>query len=435
MDHIITGIGGILIGIDLLARSKEHANVSHSIEIWRWLLGNEGKRLLAAGKDTDPTDVGSITRLRKHWSLEQVSAAMELIDARRRAALKYPLHPPVVCDRSGIEQATPESIAIYKSDRIKQRVGSGQRIHDLACGIGGDAMSLAHHFHVTAIDVDPIRCWMTRCNAECETVEADLLDSHHEGDWFHLDPGRRAPATGRRLHDPNQWHPPLSSLSRLSTDFKGGIVKLGPGVAIERLPLETSHELEFISTNGRLSQAHLWLGELAASTSTHRATRLPTGLTETGTPIPTPLGSLGSIGEVLCVPDPALERSMLHGNVAERHGLVEPAPGLGLMTGDRSPACDWFTSFSVDEVMPWREDRVARWLATHDTGIVEVKTRDRTVDPDRYQRRFSGSGSIDRTLFVLRPGRPVVAIITRRADNRFVDDGPGQSGETDPAVD
>ena len=409
--------------------------MSHTIEIWQWLLGDEGKRLLSAGEDTDPTDVSAITRLRKHWSLEQVSAAMEFIDARRRAALKYPTHPPVVCDRSGIEQATPESIASYKADRIMQRAGSGQRIHDLACGIGGDAMSLARHFHVTAIDVDPIRCWMTRCNAACETIEADLLDSHHDGDWFHLDPGRRDPATGRRLHDPNQWHPPLSSLPGLSAGFKGGIVKLGPGVPIEQLPTGSSHELEFVSINGRLSQAHLWLGDLADETATHRATILPTGLTEAGTPTPTPLGPIGSIGEVLCVPDPALERSMLHGNVAERHGLVEPAPGLGLMTGDHPPNCGWFTTFIVDEVMPWRDERVARWLADHDTGTVEIKTRDQAVDPDRYQRRLSGAGSIDRTLFVLRLGRPVVAIITRRADNRPAEDDPTQIGETDPATD
>ena len=126
---------------------------------------------------------------------------------------------------------------------------------------------------------------------------------------------------------------------------------------------------------------------------------------------------------------------MLHGNVAERHGLVEPAPGLGLMTGDHPPSCGWFTTFIVDEVMPWRDERVARWLADHDTGTVEVKTRDQAVDPDRYQRRLSGAGSIDRTLFVLRLGRPVVAIITRRADNQPAEGDPTQFGETVPATD
>tara|TARA_Y100000589_G_scaffold5128_1_gene4470 strand:+ start:2012 stop:3241 length:1230 start_codon:yes stop_codon:yes gene_type:complete len=402
--------------------------VSHAIETWQWLLSEEGNRLLAAGSDVDPSDVSAIARLRKHWSLAQVSAAMELIDARRRASLKYPNHPPVVCDRPGIEQATPEIIAEYKTNRLLERTGPGSHVQDLACGIGGDAMSFARHFEVTALDIDPLRCWMTGHNAGCATVQADILDAAPTGDWFHLDPGRRDPATGRRLHEPNQWHPPISCLPSLASVFKGGIVKLGPGVLIDQLPTDAGHGLEFLSLNGRLSQAHLWLGELAFERGPHRATMLPSGRTETGTPIPPPLGPIGSIGSVLCVPDPALERSMLHGNLAEQHQLLEPAPGLGLLTGDRIPDSTWFTSFEVDAVMPWREDRVVRWLREHDTGLVEIKTRDRTVDPDRHQRRLSGRGSIARTVFVLRMGRPVVAVITRRAANRPSPDDQSSTG-------
>ena len=398
----------------------------HAIETWQWLLSEEGSHLLAAGVDIDPADVSSISRLRKRWSLDQVSTALELIDARRRAALKYTQTPPRVCDRAGIEQATPETIARYKTQRILDLAGAGDRIHDLACGIGGDAMSLARHFEVMAIDIDPVRCWMTRTNAGCHTAEADILDAKHTGQWFHLDPGRRDPGSGRRLRDPNDWHPPLSCLTSLTARFRGGVVKLSPGILSDQLPLDSGHELEFLSVNGRLSQAHLWWGELAGGSTTHRATLLPSGHTVTGTPAPPPVAPDGFLGSVLCVPDPALERSQLHGNMAERHGLVETAPGLGLMTGDRIPPGDWFTSFIIDEVMPWREQRVARWLTDHDTGTVEIKTRDQAIDPDRYQRRLSGEGSIERTLFVLRMGRPVVAIVTRRADNPPVESGPEQ---------
>lgn len=420
-------------GIDLLAAPKEHDSVAHTLDTWRWIVGDDAVPLLEAGAAIDPSDVTAISRLRKQWTLEQVAVAMELLDARRRAARKFPKQPPIACDRPGIEQATPEQVAVHKAERIRSMIGRGARMHDLACGIGGDAMALARHFEVIGVDIDPIRCWMTRCNAECDTIQTDVTSMQNDGDWFHLDPGRRDPLSGRRLPDPADWLPPLSCLDELAARHRGGVVKLGPGIALDVVPAPESRELEFVSLEGRLSQAHLWLGDLVHTPGHHRAVMLPTGLEETGTPILPELGAEGEIRSVLCVPDPALERSMLHGNVGTRFDLVEPAPGLGLLTGDAVPDTAWFTSFHVDEVLPWRIERVQEWLRRHDTGAVEIKTRDRTVDPDRIQSRLAGTGSVPRTVFVLRLGRPVVAIITRRANNPCDETGSNPCGDGDQA--
>jgi len=387
-----------------------------SLETWKWITGPEAAELLAAAIGVEPGDVQSISRLRKRWDAQQVATAIELLSARLRAMTKFPQHPPVACDRSGVEQATPECIAEYKASRIHDALSSQAHVLDLACGIGGDSMALARALQVTAVDLDPVRCWMAETNANCPAIVNDATRIALTADAFHLDPGRRDERTGRRLRSPESWQPPLSCIQPLADRFAGGVVKLGPGILHDDVPGIDGSELEFVSFNGRLSQSHLWIGTLATAPGLRRATMLPMGLTETGQPGLPDLRHEPGIDHVLCVPDPALERSGLCGDVGRRHGLLEPVAGLGLLTGDSPPSSPWFTSFLVEATMPWRFEKVNDWLGRHDTGHVEIKTRDQAVDPDQLQSRLSGSGSIPRSVFILRMGRPVMAVITRRAD-------------------
>ena len=134
-----------------------------------------------------------------------------------------------------------------------------------------------------------------------------------QADAFHLDPGRRDERTGRRLRSPASWQPPLSCVETLADRFQGGLVKLGPGIPFDDVPDIEGSELEFVSLGGRLSQSHLWLGTLATAPGHRRATMLPLGLTESGPPDYSDLRQDAAFDSVLCVPDPALERSGLHG--------------------------------------------------------------------------------------------------------------------------
>ncbi len=389
---------------------------STSIQTWKWLRSPDAADLLAAAEGISSGELQAIARLRKRWNAEQVGTAIELLGARQRAQAKFPSHPPDVCDRSGIEQATPEMIAEYKASRIHETVGSTGHVADLACGIGGDAMSLARRMKVTGIDTDPVRCWMTGVNAGCEVANVDATSFDARVDVFHLDPGRRDERTGRRFRSPDTWNPPLHSIGSIGAGHEGGVVKLGPGIALDDVPMLEEAELEFVSIGAQLSQAHLWMGSLTSHPGQRRATLLPHGLTECGTPSFPELHPEGTFDGLLCIPNPALERSGLHGPVGSRFELLEPVAGLGILTGDTRPDSPWFTSFEVDAIMPWREQKVRSWLRANDTSHVEIKTRDQTVDPDALQKLLSGEGSIPRTVFVLRMGRPVVAIMTRRVD-------------------
>jgi hypothetical protein len=69
-------------------------------------------------------------------------------------------------------------------------------------------------------------------------------------------------------------------------------------------------------------------------------------------------------------------------------------------------------SFEVVERMPWREDKVRRWLRAHGEGIAIVKTRGVSEDPAKLRRRLRGSGG-DLILALLRHGKKQVAWILR----------------------
>src|SRR5699024_7071220 len=89
-----------------------------------------------------------------------------------------------------------------------------------------------------------------------------------EGIW--LDPARRAPARGgtRRLHDPEEYDPPLSTVvelaSRLGRHGEHGPLgaKLGPGIDPGVLPART--ETQWLSLHGQVLEATCWFGPLAA---------------------------------------------------------------------------------------------------------------------------------------------------------------------------
>lgn len=387
-----------------------------NLDTWKLVAGPGGHELREAAAEVSAGDLQAISILRKKWSADEVAVALDLARARRSAAKKFPDSPGIISDLQGIAQATPAIIAGAKACRFKDVLGRDARVLDLGCGIGGDAMALAAALDVIGIDLDPIRCWMTGENAGCATIVDDVRTVELEATAFHLDPSRRDPLTGRRLQDPSTWHPPLESMNTLRSRIPDGVVKLGPGIAIDTIPDLESCELEFVSLGGSLSQAHLWQGRLALEPGRHRATMWPGEHSITGMPAFPELREDGSLDAFLAVPDPALERAGLHGIVGREWNLAEPVAGLGLMTGPDRPGTEWFTMFGIEHSMPWRPQQVKAWLRDNDAGHVEIKTRDQAVNPDEYQASFSGNGSTPWTIFVLRMGRPVVAVMTRRVE-------------------
>ena len=89
------------------------------LQAWQFLVDGQGDSLFAAAAQCQPGDVSGISRLRKQWSADQVAAAIELHEARRRAKGKFENADEIIADRIGVEQATGSSIARYKAQRLQ----------------------------------------------------------------------------------------------------------------------------------------------------------------------------------------------------------------------------------------------------------------------------------------------------------------------------
>ncbi len=363
-------------------------------------------------------DPATVARLRRLADAELVRQAMGLTVARRKAAGKLPHADRLIADAEGVEQATALTVARHKSHRFA-RLKPGTII-DLCCGIGGDAMALADAADVVLIDRDADRAYAAQHNVRVVTgrvaaaAAADVTTIRCHDRVLHIDPARRD-ERGRR-HRYADYIPGPEALDALLRDNPTAAIKLGPGVDAADLP---PGEVEFISDAGTLVQAVLWCGELARHD--RAATRLgppgasgdtaPPPRSLAGTPAPPPISPPR---RYLFTVDPAVERAELIGNLCLEHGAAMVHPALGLITAD-APIDDAFlTAFELHAVMPWRPRKVRGWLASHDGGIVEVKTRGKAVDPDRVQAQLRGDGRTLYTVFVLRFERERRAYIARR---------------------
>lgn len=376
---------------------------------WQFLTTPQAEPLLDACRDTDLEHPATLERLRRVHTPEHCAAAIELTLARRAGAPKFGMNiHAMLCDREGVQMASAPEIAAHKARRCARMLESCSML-DLCSGIGADAMALsAEGLDITAYDISPVRAFMTQHNARCSVRTCDVTTEDLPMLPVHCDPQRRQEASARRTPTLDELVPGIDFLRAIATRHPAVCIKLFPGVDPAHLP---DGEVEFISQHGRLRQAVLWTGSLACVARS--ATTFPAGATIQGVPGPAPIASLDRF--VYAV-DPAVERASLIGVLAGELSLGSPHPSSGLLTGPRLLTSPFVSGFEVLEHMPWSLRRVRQALASHDAGIVEIKTRGQVIDPDRLQRDLRGRGRTTLTLFVLRFGSSLQAIITRRCD-------------------
>ncbi len=380
--------------------------------LWEELLRPGAAALLEALAGIPEPDANLLGRLRRTWDAPLVALAIELTRARSKASVKFPGVPGIVADVTGVEQATSAIVAAHKAARFRAIGAKG--VFDLCCGIGGDAMALARVTEVTAVDIDPVRTWMAKRNAGCAGRTADVRSMPLSGATFHLDPDRRPRGTGRRRWRYEEYEPGPAVIDDLLAHSPDGAIKLGPGVAFDSLPDLARREVEIIAEGRSLVQAVLWCGRLALHPGSRTATRLPEGISFTGDPSRRVRAASGAFGRYLFVLDPAVERAGLGGAACSSLPLEEAYPGLGILTGDEPVESPWLERFRIAVRLPWRVKTVKTWLDDHGAGLVTVRTRGHAIDAERAQRDLRGSGTERFTVFGLRLGRPVVALITRK---------------------
>ncbi|MEZ5990391.1 MAG: class I SAM-dependent methyltransferase [Planctomycetota bacterium] len=398
------------------------------------MLRPEGEALCArirAFADPERPRPAELARLREGVAPVLVEVALELEAARRRAGRKLGDAAHLLLDLAGLEQATGLGPARHKAARLAACRQDDEVVLDLCCGVGGDLVALAERGPARGVDADPLYAAMAAHNAGVEVVVAAAEGFDVEGAVVHVDPTRReaGAARGRGRRDASlDGHRPGPDLWRRWLDEARALcLKLAPGVALDEVPGADAGELELLAEGRELKQCLLWAGAAAGQPGTRRATMLAPGLegrvaaTLVGRPSLPPLAPAlaeAPEGRWLLVPHPSVERAGLVAEALAETGTRagELHPGLGLLVAE-APAGPWFEAFRIEAVRPWRPERLRRLLRELDAGPVELRTRGRAVDAARERAGLQGRGARRLTVFGLRLGRELRAVVTLRPED------------------
>lgn len=392
------------------------------------LLTSLGQSALAAATALAPTEesfLPCLTQLQKQFDSELAKAALETAILRRKARAKFVRAEQMYFVREALEQASGETIARYRAERFAPFTSFA----DLGCGLGGDALALAAHGTLAAVDIDPLRLALAEQNLAaygvrdratfiCDDVTRMQLPTV---DAFFFDPARRA--EGRRKFSIRDYTPPLSIITEWLPHTPAIAVKISPGVDLEELNGGRwttdglpAHEVEFISVNGELKECVLWFGPLA--TAARRATLLPgrhslfsnsqfsrrNAQDTTSLPL-----------RYLYEPDPAILRAGLVTTLAEQLGAHQMDEDIAYLTSDALTPTPFARAFVIEEAFPFQLKRLRERLRALRVGEVTVKKRGSPLEPEALIHQLKLSGPEKRIVFLTHVRGAAWALIGERA--------------------
>lgn len=369
-----------------------------------------------AGCDLSPqAHLGLVSKLRKDYTMTEVSCALTLAETRIRAVRKFgdKAHQ-LFFTPDALEQASDPRIRAYRAGRFEH-----QHVTDFCCGVGADSFALAHHAEsVFGIDNDPLRVAMARLNAEIlgiQNIELILddvttCDLTSNGTFFY-DPARRD-ETGGRLFGVEHYIPPLSTIRRWDGYF--GAVKLAPSVDLDELR-GYDGSVEFISIMGELKEAVLWLD----GASSPKATRIGNdGIAHWEyPPVLSDEKPLSHPRQWLIEPDPALIRAGLVQDVAEKWGVFMLDETIAYLTGDQHPQNMWARAWKIWDWMPFNIKKLRAYLRERNIGRITVKKRGSPMTPESLIAQVKPKGDGACTVVLTRYlGNPIIIICAEYPD-------------------
>jgi SAM-dependent methyltransferase len=385
------------------------------LDAFRWLLTDDGQKLLALATEAPEDELKAQAQLRQvapgsdEERAARVAAAIGQVTLRRKAAAKFGDDAARMYFTSdGLEQATRATVAAHRAARLA--AASAGSVIDLGCGIGGDLLAFARAGITSAgIDVDPLRVQVARANLAAlelpgavSVADATLVDTT-PFDAAYVDPARR---TGRgRTFTIDDWTPPWAFVEQLMR--RDTCVKAAPGFPHARIPEDV--EAEWVSDSGEVKEAVLWSGRLA--TTRRRATVIGHGGLATLTDEDDPGGSARDVGEFLYEPDGAVIRAGLVTAVAAgvKGGLVDDH--IAYVTSDEAFRTPFARGFQVIETLPYREKALRAALRVRNIGSLTIKKRGVGVVPDDLRKRLSLTGDEAGTIVLTRARGHGIALL------------------------
>lgn len=378
-------------------------------------IGRQWLAELAREPVTSANHLQWASRLRREVSVEQAQALLETAILRQKAGVKFSRADRMFFTRPGLEQSTSEPISTYRTQRFI-RAGI-QRVADLCCSIGGDALTFAQHLHVVGVDQNITRLAMAQLNVAVYgggerflPVVGDVTQRQLQGvDALFLDSARRD-ARGKRIFRLAGYQPPPLAVWQTWREQVGGhgCLKISPGVDYAELP--TDGEVEFISFKGEVKEGVLWFGGLHSGVK-RRATVLPAGLTLTSAELP--MGGVGVSrpGAYLYEPDNAIIRAHLVSALAPRLNAHKIDTQIAYLTSDERHDTPLATRYTVTAHFPFQLKRLRAYLREHNVGEAVIKKRGSPIEPDQLRRQLKLRGAEKRVVFLTKvQGAPTVII-------------------------
>lgn len=360
-----------------------------------------------AGEDlAESHTLGLLTALRKGYSAGAARAALEMARLRRDAVDKFGDDARrMFFTRQALEQASDPLARFYRASRV-----AACSLVDAGCGIGADALAFAAAgLSVYGIDIDPVRVAMARHNAAALGLEArfetaDVRFGLPDAEAVFFDPARRD-EQGRRIYHVEHYQPPLSTLRGWRQRLI--IAKLSPGLNLAQVA-GYGGAVEFISVNGDLKEAVLWLGTGQTGT---RATLLANDEVYHWQ-------QRGNVEVALCPPrawlvepDPALIRAGLVQDAAAFFGGALLDPTIAYFTTETCPDSPWVRAWKIQDWMPFNLKKLRAYLHARQIGRVTVKKRGSTVTPEDLISKLKLKGAECCTLVLTRrQGQPVMLV-------------------------
>jgi len=379
------------------------------LEAFRWLLTEDGQRLLARAAETTGDELAAQTALRRTASPEQVAAALTQVELRRRAEPKFgELAARMYFTPEGLEQATRTPVSAHRAARLT--AAATESVIDLGCGIGGDLLAFSRvGITCAGVDVDPVRVAVAQANLDALGLagavmvrDATTVDTSPFAVAF-ADPARRS-ARGRAF-DVEGWTPPWPFVEELLR--RDACVKAAPGLPHDLVPHGV--EAEWVSDQGEVKEVALWSGRLA--TTRRRATVIGHGGLATITDEDDPGAAVRDIGAFLYEPDGAVIRAGLVTAVAAGvdGGLVDDH--IAYVTSDSSYRTPFGRGYRILTRLPYREKALRAALRERDVGRLTIKKRGVDVVPDQLRKRMDLTGDAEATIVLTRARGHGVALL------------------------
>lgn len=349
---------------------------------------------------------------------ELVTAVLAQAKLRSRAQAKFgDFASSMLFTEAGLEQATRLQVAALHAGRY--RVAGIDRVADLGCGIGSDALAMAAlGIQVTAVERDEVTAALTSFNlapfdnAVVVNADATSIDLT-EVDSVFLDPARRTSghANTKRVSS-DDYSPSLDFCFDLANRMPTGI-KLGPGLDRDLIP--DNCEAQWISVNGEVVEMGLWFGPLARPDIARSALLLTAdGMHEMSGSSDAPDEPVGELGRYFYEPDGAVIRARLIGDLARALDAHPIAPDIAYLSAAELIPTPFAQVFEVHEVFALDVKTLATELKQREIGTLEIKKRGVDIDPAEFRKKLKLAGAGSATLVLTRVGNERKAILARR---------------------